>query len=275
MEENKNQDKNQNENTNTNEQDKQNNDKPSYPKNFNMNEFIQTNESEQEKSETNFQSNPDSPDSNNKPAPSNPNPDFDVNSKDNPIESNNQKPQNPNYGEADVENERQRTENIQEKGNENKSNNQSPQTKAVFEKVNKETSSKLNSKNLLGPVLFFLFSMLCFGAGLLMHDLMFTSTGEYFGKSGAELKGVIPNSNIPEGTPRCGVVKNTDCIVYIQNTTPTQQKAKNFYYYAKVLGQSANPNTIPALIESTNKADSDYGEVWVNPGEFAEILIPR
>jgi hypothetical protein len=157
----------------------------------------------------------------------------------------------------------------------NKPESRSPQTNEVLSKINKSGKYTYDEKpNILGPILFFFFSLLCFGAGILMHDLLFKDEITEWTVSDG-LSGIVKNPNAEEGLTRCGVYKNKRCVVYIQNTFNMAVRARDFYSYAKAFGDYSQDKELTlTIIETNNKFKEDYGEKWIEPGEFAEIIIP-
>ena len=109
----------------------------------------------------------------------------------------------------------------------------------------------------------FLFSLAFFLVGMLFHSIFFSSPVEE--KYG--LEGVILNSDIPAGRPRCGLTEKTQaCVFYLMNCYKQELTGRDFYKLAAQLTGREE-----YMIETENL---HYATTRIPPGRFAQINIP-
>lgn len=107
--------------------------------------------------------------------------------------------------------------------------------------------------------LFFFFTVCGLGTGWFFGQMKPTNT--------EQVSGIVQNSEILKGRPRCGVAqKGQGCVLFLLNSTREDHDAKYFFQMASDLMQ------VPKFqIETSNMK---YGNTRIPPGYFALINIP-
>ena len=106
----------------------------------------------------------------------------------------------------------------------------------------------------------FLFFIICGGVmGFVINSMQ--------NRSDAEMPGVVYNSEIPKGRPRCGLAqKGQGCVLYLMNAQRREVEAKDFFTMASdILG-------VPKFQIET--ANIRYATMRIPPGYIALLNIP-